>query len=168
MFVPWYKLGGDHFVAMMLWKEKSSPDNLGVERAGLSPFVQMIYNLWQGCKRGVNVSGGKRNVKATCLLAVFMLLQSQEWGWWFDLRQIFHACPAVVVTMTKDLSALMFYSSFMGQQSLNYLSAWILHVYKHVCTRVHNCSALLSADVHAFETALVIQSFVIWVHFGSH
>lgn len=139
---------------------------LGVERAGLSPFVQMIYNSWQGCKGGVNVSGGRRNVKAPCLLAVFMCLQSREWGWWFDLHQMFHACPAVVVTtLIKDLSALMFYSSFMGQQSLNYLSALILHVYKYVCARVHNCSALLSADVHAFETAFVIQSFVIWVHF---
>lgn len=81
---------------------------------------------------------------------------------------MFHARPAVVVTMlTKDLSALMFYSSFMGQQSLNYLSTWILHVYKHVGTCVHNCSALLPADVHTFETALAILSFVIWVHFRS-
>lgn len=81
---------------------------------------------------------------------------------------MFHPCPAVVVTMLiKDLSALMFYSSFMGQQSFNYLSALILHVYKHVCARVHNCAALLSADVHAFEVAFVIQSLAIWAHFGS-
>lgn len=75
---------------------------------------------------------------------------------------MFYPCPAVIVIMLiKDLSAMMFYSSFMGQQSLNYLSALILHVYKHVCAYVHNCAALLSADVHAFEVAFVIQSLAI-------
>ena len=81
---------------------------------------------------------------------------------------MFLACPAVVVTMLiKNLSALMFYSSFMGQQFLHYLPALILHVYKHVCAHAHNCPALLLADVHGFETAFVIQLFVIWVHFRS-
>lgn len=73
------------------------------------------------------------------------------------------ACPEVVVTtLIKDLSALMFYSSFMRQPYLNYLSALILYVYKLVYACVRNCSAASSIDVHkhSFEPAFVIQSFV--------
>lgn len=54
----------------------------------------------------------------SCKSALFtgcLYTLSQEWGWWFDLHQMFHPCPAVVVTMLiKDLSALMFYSSLRG------------------------------------------------------
>lgn len=65
-----------------------------------------------------------------------------------------------MTTLIKDLSALMFYSSFMKQLYLNYLSALILYVYKLVCACVHNCSAGLSVDVHSFNPAFVILSFV--------
>lgn len=69
------------------------------------------------------------------------------------------ACSGVVVTtLIKDLSALMFYSSFMRQPYLNYLSALILYVYKLVYASVHNCLAALSIDVHkqSFQPAFVI------------
>lgn len=92
-------------------------------RIGLLPFAQMIYNSWWGCERGVNVSGGRRNVKVYCLLAkkrwlsFAELVQREERGGWSDLHQMFiRACPGdVVTTLIKDLSALMFYSSFMRQ-----------------------------------------------------
>lgn len=65
-----------------------------------------------------------------------------------------------MTTLIKDLSEVMFYSSFMRQPYLNYLSALILYVYKLVYACVHNCSAALSVDVHCFEPAFVIQPFV--------
>lgn len=65
-----------------------------------------------------------------------------------------------MTTLIKDLSALMFYSSFMKQLYLNYLSALILYVYKLVCACVHNGSTGLSVDVHSFNPAFVILSFV--------
>lgn len=137
------------------------------ERIGLSPFAQMIYNSWWGCERGVNVSGGRRNVKVYCLLAkrrqLFFCWAFAEWGRgrWSDVHQMFIcARPGVVVTtLIKDLSALMFYSYFMRQPYLNYLSALILYIYKLVSACVHNCSAALSMDVHK-HSMFVIQSFV--------
>lgn len=93
-----------------------------------------------------------------------VLLQSEERRGSSDLHQMFiSGCPGVAVTtLIKDLSALMFYSSFMRQPYLNYLSALILYVYKLVYARVHNCLAALSIDVlkHSFEPAFIIQSFV--------
>lgn len=63
-------------------------------RIGLLPFAQMIYNSWWGCERGVNVSGGRRNVKVHCLLAFF--------GWFCRERKeeddlIFIKCSSVAV-----------------------------------------------------------------------
>lgn len=76
MFVLSYKLGGvegvdgdwsfcrcDFAGGKELDAHQTTSRKLEVKRAGLSLFVQMIYNSWQGCKRGANVSGGRRHVK---------------------------------------------------------------------------------------------------------
>lgn len=122
-----------HFVVVKLQRKRAGPVRGSAlarqlaptfqVRIGLLPFAQMIYNSWWGCERGVNVSGGRRNVKVYCLLAkkrrlsFAELLQSEERGGWSDLHQMFIlACPGVLVTtLIKDLSALMFYSFFMRQ-----------------------------------------------------
>lgn len=142
--------GAQHFVVVKLQRKRAGPVRGSAlarqlaptfqVRIGLLPFAQMIYNSWWGCERGVNVSGGRRNVKVCCLLvercrlSLAGLLQSEERGGWSDLHQMFIcACPGDEVTMLiKDLSALMFYSSFMRQAYLNNLSALIRCVYKLV------------------------------------
>lgn len=103
------------------------------------------------------MSGGRRNIKVRCLLAKRCqlpsaeLLQSEERS---DLHQMFiHACPEVEVTpLIKDMSALMFYSSFMRQAYLNYLSALILYVCNldYALSRLH-----LSIDVKTRSSELL-------------
>lgn len=135
LFHSIFKWGSQHFVVVKLQRKRAGPvrgsaltRQLGPTfqaRIGLMPFAQLIYNSWWGCERGVNVSGGRRNIKVCCLLAERCrlpsteLLQIEEGS---DLHQMFiHPCPGIEVTpLIKDMSALMFYSSFMRQANLNY------------------------------------------------
>lgn len=143
LFYSIFKWGSQQFVVVKLWRKRAGPVRGSAlarqlaptfqARIGLLLFAQLIYNSWWGCERGVNVSGGRRNIKVRCLLAESCqfpsteLLQSEERS---DLHQMFIlACPRVEVTpLIKDMCALMFYSSFMRQAYLNYLSALIVYV----------------------------------------
>lgn len=104
------------------------------------------------------MSAGRRNVKVYCLLAKRCWLSFAELLQSEDLHQMFIcACPGVVVTTPiKDFYAPMFYSYFMRQPYLNYLTALILYMYKHVNASVHNCSAALSMDVYKFSVKPVL------------
>lgn len=72
------------------------------------------------------------------------------------------ACPGVLVTrLIKALSEVMFYSSFMRQPYLNYLSALILYVYKLVYACVHDCSADVRSEFFiqpfVFQLILIVK-----------
>lgn len=74
-------------------------------------------------------------------------------------------CPGVRVTaLIKDMSALMFYSSFMRQPYLNYLSALILYV--HTLVYVHNCLAsVINRHKHSFELSVAYSVLCVLSHF---
>ena len=115
------------------------------------------------CKRGVNVSGNRRNIKMYCLLSVAgytSVGRGMRMTIWSSSNV--HLCQFWSPTDHANQSLVQTDVLFI------FYEATILKLFKCIdseCIQaclalVHDCSATLSVDVYSFEPEGVIHSFV--------